>query len=94
MQFYNGVTDSLQTAALSRIKWQIRYNVFQGSCPDDDLFRSNIPGAERDSLGNLPEDGEFGMISSPISGGQESTISWYSDVGTIYFQIREITAPQ
>ncbi|MDJ0727153.1 MAG: hypothetical protein QNJ38_18790, partial [Prochloraceae cyanobacterium] len=38
-QIFNGLNDTLQRVALSRITWQLHGDVFKGVCPNDPLFR-------------------------------------------------------
>lgn len=91
--FHDGKTDNLTSAFLSSIKWQIAHNLLQGEASDTPLFRSVVPGAQLDSQGVLPYEGTFVIKSSPITGSQQTTISWYYNEGRIRFQIVSVTAP-
>jgi hypothetical protein len=83
--FFDGATDNLVASVLNSIEWRIRYNILEGRCPDSPAFRQVIPGAVSNGI-HQPE-GAFEITSSPISGSQKTTISWYSDEGTIRFHI-------
>jgi len=90
-KFYNGVTDSQETFALSRIEWKISYGVMRGTCPDDDLFRLYIPDAARDENGIYPTEGRFTVTSGIVAGSQEMTVNWYVKNSRIMLSIAEIT---
>ncbi|MDF5733410.1 MAG: hypothetical protein PUP92_36890, partial [Rhizonema sp. PD38] len=84
--FFDGATDTLATSVLNSIEWRIRYNVLSGSCPDSHAFRQVVPNAvDADGIG--VESGSFQIESAPIAGSQVTTISWYSDEGTIRLRI-------
>lgn len=87
---FDGATDSLVVSVLNSIEWRIRYGVLQGDLQDSPAFRQTIPGAV-DENGISKSSGEFTLQTGILAGEQTTTISWYSDEGTIRFRIIEIT---
>jgi len=74
-QIFDGLTDTPQRQALTRINWQMSGHGFNGYSPDDGLFRGAIPGAAADRSGVYPIKGKFNISL----GDAEAQISWVCD---------------